>query len=180
MDGIKENKIFDDYITLNKLHPIAILNTHCHFDHVLGFNYLKERYNLPIHIHELELPVLDKAPLFGEFFGLKVKPPPPPDFFINEGDIFKIGNSELQIFHVPGHSEGSIALYAKKENILITGDVLFQGSIGRTDLPGGDYATLINSIENKLMILSDVTNVFPGHGQQTSIENERKTNPFLI
>jgi hydroxyacylglutathione hydrolase len=180
MNSESERMEFDDFILQHKLKPGEIINTHCHVDHVLGCKYLKSRYNIPFYIHMKEIDVLEKAQLYGNFFGLKVETPPSPDHYVEEGETFKIGESELKFFHVPGHSEGSIALYCATDRILITGDVLFRGSIGRTDLPGGDYTTLIKSIKTKLMTLPGNVDVYPGHGAKTTIENERNSNPFLI
>jgi hydroxyacylglutathione hydrolase len=175
-----EKDEFDNFIAENKLKLTAIINTHCHVDHVLGSNYLKKKYDIPFYIHASEIKVLEKAQIFGEFFGMQVEAPPSPDYFLADGDLFNMGDSELRVLHVPGHSEGSIALYCVNDNMLITGDVLFRGSIGRTDLPGGDYNTLITSIKSKIMILPGNVQVFPGHGPSTSIQNERNSNPFLI
>ena len=127
----------------------AIVNTHGHIDHVLGCLYLKEKYKLPFYIHEMELPLLENAVQFGDFFGIDAEPPPAPDHYLIEGHDFKFGISSLQIYHVPGHSEGSIALYSEPDKIIITGDVLFYGSIGRTDLPGGNYNTLVKQIRER-------------------------------
>ena len=113
-------------------------------------------------------------------FGLKVETPPTPDKFLDQGEKYIFGNSELQIIHVPGHSPGSIALYSAPDNFIITGDVLFYGSIGRTDLPGGDYQILINSIKSKIMVLPREVKAFPGHGPYTTVGDEYDTNPFLV
>lgn len=175
----EEQQELDNYIKLNQLVPKAIVNTHCHVDHVLGCRYLKNKYNIPFYIHKPELPVLEDAVRFGEFFGLELEKPPPPDFFLTEEQEYCFGNSTLQILHVPGHSEGSVALYSITDNLILTGDVLFYGSIGRTDLAGGNYNTLINSIQEKIMPLPKNTVVFPGHGPKTTIQHEYDTNPFL-
>ncbi len=180
MNTASENKEFDDFISEYRLKLNAIICTHCHVDHVLGCKYLKEKYNIPFYIHKKELDMLGQAQLYGDFFGLNVETPPPPDYFLTEGDAVKVGESELKVIHVPGHSEGSIAFYCAKENFLITGDVLFKGSIGRTDLPGGDYNTIISSINLKLLTLPGDIAVFPGHGSNTTMDIERKSNPFLV
>jgi hydroxyacylglutathione hydrolase len=180
MNSDAERQQFDHFIASNKLRLEAIVNTHCHVDHVLGCQYLKRKYSLPFYIHRLEIPLLEQAVSYGNFFGIEIEPPPLPDFYLNEDEVLEVGTSQFKIIHVPGHSEGSVAFYNSEQEIVITGDVLFKGSIGRTDLTGGDYATLINSIKSKIMTLPGNTLVLPGHGVSTSIEAERKTNPFLI
>jgi len=179
MNSGNEYAAVQTYISQNMLTPVAMINTHCHIDHVLGCNYIKNTYQVPFFIHAKEVPVLDNAIGFGEFFGLKVEAPPAPDNFLSEDDIYSFGNSKLSILHVPGHSPGSIALYSAPDKFIITGDVLFKGSIGRTDLPGGDYRTLINNIQSKIMVLPREVVAFPGHGPYTSIADEYDTNPFL-
>jgi hydroxyacylglutathione hydrolase len=180
MNSINEKDEFDQFLITHSLKLEAIINTHCHVDHILGCKYLKEKYNLPFYIHRQEMPLLEKAQLYGEFFGIEIEPPPSPDHFISEDDTLAIGKSELKVIHVPGHSEGSIAFYCAPEKLLITGDVLFRGSIGRTDLPGGDFTTLIENIRSKIMTLPSDTLVFPGHGPTTTIDSEKKTNPFIV
>jgi hydroxyacylglutathione hydrolase len=180
MNSDEERKEFDQFLIAHDLVLEAIVNTHCHVDHVLGCKYLKEKYNVPFCIHRQELQMLENVQLFGEYFGLETEPPPAPDEFISENDLLTIGDSKLKIIHVPGHSEGSLVFYSLEDGFLIAGDVLFRGSIGRTDLPGGDYNTLIYSIRSKILTLPLNTRVFPGHGPYTTVENESKTNPFLI
>lgn len=179
MDSIAEQSILREYIDDYMLIPVAIVNTHCHVDHVLGCNYIKRSFDIPFYIHPHEKPVLENVMSFGEFFGIQVEAPPPPDKFLNHGDMYTFGNSELAIMHIPGHSPGSITLYNVTDKFVITGDVLFKGSIGRTDLPGGDYQTLIDNIRKKLMVLPRDVTAFPGHGPNTTIGNEYDTNPFL-
>ncbi len=179
MYTIEEQEELDNYIKINRLIPKAIVNTHGHVDHILGCRFLKEKYNLPFYIHKLETKVLETSLQFGDFFGLQLKEPPAPDYFLDETNEFRFGNSILELFHVPGHSQGSIALYSRADKVILTGDVLFYGSIGRTDLPGGDYNTLIQSICDKIMSLPKDFTVFPGHGPKTTIQYEYDTNPFL-
>jgi hydroxyacylglutathione hydrolase len=180
MNSDAEREQFDQFIASNKLRLEAIINTHCHVDHVMGCQYLKRKYALPFYIHKLEISMLGQAVSYGNFFGIEIDPPPPPDFYLNENEGMEVGTSQFKIIHVPGHSEGSVAFYNSEQEILITGDVLFKGSIGRTDLTGGNYATLINSIKSKIMSLPGNTLVLPGHGVSTTIEAERMTNPFLV
>ena len=179
MNNETEEKELVSFINNNGLLPQAIVNTHCHVDHILGCVFLKEKYALPFYAHRLELRLIETAQEFGEFFGLKVKQPPVPDTFLEEGKDIILGESTLRVIHVPGHSEGSIALYSESYKFIITGDVLFYGSIGRTDLPGGNYNTLIRSIRGKIMVLPKDVAVFPGHGSNTTIQHEYDTNPFL-
>ncbi len=174
-----ENGEIAQYITDNQLKPIAMLNTHCHIDHILGCRYIKDTYGVPFYVHPEEQVLLERAAEFGEFFGMQVDPPPMPDQFITEKDIFRFGESELILLHVPGHSPGSLSLYSKQDGFVVVGDALFSGSIGRTDLPGGDYNTLISNIKNKLLTLPRDVIAFPGHGPSTTIGNEYDTNPFL-
>lgn len=167
------------FISTNQLKPVKLLNTHCHIDHILGNNFISGKYNLKLEIHKSDLPVLRSAPIVGPMYGINVEPSPDPEIFLKEGDKVKFGSSEVEILFTPGHSPGSIAFYNKDENFAVSGDVLFQQSIGRTDLPGGDFNTLIKSIKEKLFLLDDKMNIFPGHGHQTTIGFEKKHNPFL-
>lgn len=168
-----------DFITEKGLNVIRLINTHCHIDHVLGDDFIKNLYNVEIEAHKLEEPLINGAKEHGEVFGLHIDKAPKIDKYISENDIVKLGDEEIKILHVPGHSPGSIVLYSEKSKFLIAGDVLFNGSIGRTDLPGGDYNTLINGIKSKLLVLNDDIIVFSGHGENTTIGKERTTNPFL-
>ncbi len=174
----EENKFFD-YVKSNHLNPVALLNTHCHIDHILGCRLIKDAYNIPFYIHEEDLILINKANEFAAIFGMRINKPPMPDKYLADMQAFKFGDSSLQILHVPGHSAGSICFYSQKDKIILTGDVLFNGSVGRTDLPGGNYNTLINGIKSKLLVLPDDVSVFSGHGPITTIGQERKSNPFL-
>ncbi len=155
------------------------INTHCHVDHILGLDFLKSEYGLPIRAHREELKIITNAPLMGDLFGWNVKPIDGIDEFLEEGKDIPIGKHLLKVLHVPGHSPGSVSFYSKEGGFVITGDALFSGSIGRTDLPGGDYDTLIGSIKEKLLTLPPETLVFPGHGPSSNIGRERDENPFL-
>lgn len=155
------------------------LNTHCHVDHILGLDFLKSEYGFPIRAHREELNIITNAPLMGDMFGWSVKPIEGIDEFLEEGKDIPVGKHLLKVLHVPGHSPGSVAFYSEEGGFVITGDALFSGSIGRTDLPGGDYDTLIASIRKKLLTLPPKTQVLPGHGPSSSIGRERDENPFL-
>ena len=167
------------YFEKNHLKPVKIVNTHCHIDHVLGTAFLHDQFNLPFLIHPQEKPLLTASIAQGELFGLKVQTPPEPTEFLNEGDTVAFGESVFEIIHIPGHSPGGIVLFNKDQLCMFTGDVLFQGSIGRTDLPGGDYDSLVSSIRQKLLILDPEIRVYPGHGPDTTIGIENQSNPFF-
>ena len=175
----EEIDTFDNYITSNNINVIGQLNTHCHVDHVLGVHHMESRYHCPIRAHSSESKLLNNAPLMGEFFGFKVEPHPGIDHPIADDESIRIGVDSLQAILVPGHSPGSLAFYSREGGYVITGDALFRRSIGRTDLPGGDYGTLIQSIQSRLLILPPETVVYPGHGDPTTIGEEAVYNPFL-
>ncbi len=169
------------FIADKQLKPVRLLNTHCHIDHVFGNRYVSSTYNLGLEIHRGEIPVLESMPVVAQMYGIpNIQQSPDPTGFLEEGDIVKFGNTELSIFFSPGHSPASICFYSKKDGFVIGGDVLFQGSIGRTDLPGGDYPTLMKNIKEKFMTLPPETIVYSGHGPSTTIGQERRMNPFVI
>jgi len=173
-----EYETLKGYISEKGLSPQSIINTHCHIDHVLGVDQLKDYYNIPFYIGKNELQVLRSAKLSAPIFGFNQFREAKHDGFLSEGEEVKLGNSSLKILDVPGHSPGHIALYDDDGKICIAGDVLFLNSIGRTDLPGGDYDTLINSIREKLFVLPEEVVVYPGHGPETTISHEKRHNPF--
>jgi glyoxylase-like metal-dependent hydrolase (beta-lactamase superfamily II) len=175
-----EHRILYQYIDNNKLNPEKIINTHGHIDHIVGVEKVMKNYNIPFFIHPDDNYLLSKAKEMGFIFGFQVDEIPSASAFLNEGDIIEFGNSSLKVMHIPGHSPGSIVFYSESDNFVIVGDVLFRGSIGRTDLPLGDYETLINGIKNKLLTLPRGTVVYSGHGPSTTIKTEHDTNPFLV
>lgn len=175
----EEYQLLLKFVESNNLKPAMLINTHCHVDHVLGISQLMSKYNIPFKAHKNEDPLITDAVNHGKVFGFVLEQPPYPSEYIKEGDEVKIGNSSLKIYDVPGHSQGSIVFYNPDDNFIVVGDVLFRGSIGRTDLPGGDYDQLINNIYKKLLVLDRDTVVYPGHGPSTTIGNEIMTNPFL-
>jgi hydroxyacylglutathione hydrolase len=177
-DAIQQSKLIG-YITAEALHPVMLINTHGHIDHIAGDRFVKSTYNIPLMLHESDLPLLGGARQFADLFTFYTDQPPKPDKLLKDGDVLRFGNSVLSVLHIPGHSPGSIVLYSKEDNLVIAGDVLFNGSIGRSDFPGGDYNTLINGIKDKLMTLPRETVVYPGHGTSTTIGLEYDTNPFL-
>ncbi len=158
--------------------PSMIIATHTHFDHVLGVEGLRAETGAPFLIHKDDLPMLESMQArVQQFMGVRVPPPPKVNGYLKEGDQLALGNETLRVIHTPGHSPGSISLAGK--NYVLTGDALFNQSIGRTDLPGGDYETLITSIKKKLFQLDDSTAVYPGHGPETTIGDEKLANPFV-
>lgn len=175
-----EQRILYDFIEQRGLKPVKLLNTHSHIDHVLGNNYVAKTFKIPFAMNKLDLDGLHRTVDYGHVYGFNVDKSPEPDEFIDEGDLIKFGNATLEILFTPGHSPGSITFYDKEQKIAIAGDVLFFGSIGRTDLPGGDFNTLISSIKNKIFPLGDDFNIYPGHGPSTTVGYEKKNNPFLI
>jgi hydroxyacylglutathione hydrolase len=155
----------------------AICLTHGHLDHVLGVPRLKEETGAPVWLHAADRPLYDRVPEQAAWFGLEAEPLPPPDRSFGAGDIVRVGAIELAVRHTPGHSPGSVCLVGP--GVVFGGDVLFAGSIGRSDLPGGDFDTLIQSIERELLLLPDETIVYSGHGPETTVGHERRSNPFL-
>ena len=175
----EEENIFDRYIRDHGLKVTGQINTHCHVDHILGVKYLQQKYKLPLRAHENESGLLNNAPLMGEVYGLKVEPIPAIDELVSDTDLIPLNGVTLRAILVPGHSPGSLSFYSPEGGFVITGDALFQGSIGRTDLPGGDYDTLIHAIRTRLLTLPSETIVYPGHGDPSRIGDEARENPFL-
>ena len=176
----KERTELRTFITSEGLKPVKLINTHCHIDHVLGNKFTSELWDLELFMHEEDLPLLEDAGNISKIYGLEdYEGSPSPKHFLTQGDILNFGESSFNILFTPGHAPGHICLYSQKNNLLIAGDVIFQRSIGRTDLPGGDHNTLINSISTKLFPLPNKTQVFCGHGPSTTIGYEKEYNPFL-
>jgi len=167
------------FIKNHKLEPKLLLNTHCHLDHVFGNKFIAEEYKLTLNTHLLEKEILEMAPASGLMFNLPFDNYQGDVIYLKEGDVISLGDDNLEVIHAPGHSPGSICFYCEKQNFLIGGDVLFQNSIGRTDLPYGDHDALIKNIKEKLFKLPPAVTVYPGHGPETTIESEIKGNPYL-
>ncbi|MBK6343453.1 MAG: MBL fold metallo-hydrolase [Flavobacteriales bacterium] len=174
-----EERELDDWLSVNNLTPERLILTHAHIDHVLGCAWAHDRFGLLPELHMADLQLLRNAPRQGQLYGVPCPPSPDPARFIEEGDRIRLGSDDLRVLFVPGHSPGHVALHAEAERFVIAGDALFQGSIGRTDLPGGDYDTLIRSIKEQLLVLDDDVVVHSGHGPDTTIGRERRMNPFL-
>lgn len=173
-----ERQELADFISAEGLTVKMLLNTHCHIDHVLGNAFVKEKYGVRLYIHAKDEPVLRAVKAYAPNYGFAQYHEATPDAFLEEGQDIAFGQQSFKVLFVPGHAPGHVAFYNEKEKIVMSGDVLFQNSIGRTDLPGGDFDTLIRSIHQKLFTLPDDVIVFPGHGPETNIGFEKKTNPF--
>ena len=177
----KEEKDLKEQISKLGLQPVGLYNTHCHLDHVFGNAFVAATYGLELCIHEGEVPVLDAVPQVCKMYGVPyTKPSPNPGKFLKPGGTITFGTSELRILLTPGHSPASLSFFSETSRILIAGDVLFNGSIGRTDLPGGDLDVLMESIRREYLPLGDDIVVYPGHGPATTLGHERSTNPFLL
>jgi len=177
----REREALVSFIEREHLNVVHVINTHMHIDHVAGNAFVQKKYDADVLAHQDDVPLGDRVGEQAKMFGLlgsyedvKVTR------YLKDGDVIRIGDGTLKVIHVPGHSPGHIALYDGKDGYLIAGDILFCGSIGRTDLPGGNHQQLINGIKEKLLPLPDNTIVYPGHGPATTIGDERLTNPFLL
>lgn len=176
----EEQQKLVSFISDNNLKPVKLINTHCHIDHVLGNNFVSQTYNLELGIHKDDLVTLNSVPTYCHLYGFEAyQLSPEPSYFLNEGDKIEFGNSVLDIIFCPGHAPGHVVFYNKKQQFVINGDVLFQGSFGRVDLPGGDFSTLKQSITTKMFALPDETVVYTGHGGETTIGTEKIYNPIL-
>lgn len=176
----REKKELKAFIEDNGLEPVRLINTHCHIDHVFGNHFVSSTWGLDLEIHNGELPVLEAVPIISQLYGIPPgDPSPKPRKFIVEGEEITFGNTTLKALFTPGHSPASLSFYCHDSGFVIAGDVLFRESIGRTDLPGGDFDTLLNSIRTQLLTLDDEVVVYPGHGPATTIGHEKKFNPFL-
>ena len=176
-DDEKNNLV--GFIKKSGLQPQMLLNTHCHLDHVFGNKYVAETYGLTLQLHPKEKPVLEFAPTSGLMYDMPFDNYTGDFIFFKEGDTILVGEDKLTVVEAPGHSPGHVCFYCKPQNFLIGGDVLFKRSIGRTDLPGGNHQTLLNSIREKLFVLPDETIVYNGHGPATTIGEEKRENPYL-
>ena len=175
----KERRIVDDFIQENSLVLISIINTHCHIDHIFGNEYFKGKYNSQLMVPVEDEFLLDEMIVAAKEYQVNLVPSPKPDYLIKANDELRLGESLGKFLLTPGHSPGEVCLYFEKEKICFTGDVLFKESIGRTDLWGGNFATLIKSITNELFSLPEDITIYPGHESASTIAHEKKHNPFL-
>ncbi len=174
-----ETSALEQFISDNQLNVQNIILTHAHIDHVLGLQWAYNTYKVPVLMHEIEQEILDRNPSTAQQYGFYLKPIDVEVEYIKEGDVLTLGEDELKIYHVPGHSPGHVAYHNEKQKFIISGDVLFEGSIGRTDLYKGNYEQLLESVKTKLFILDPETKVHSGHGNSTTIGFEKEHNPFF-
>jgi hydroxyacylglutathione hydrolase len=174
-----ERRELEEFISHKELQPKYLLNTHCHLDHVFGNKFIHDSYGLTLHLHKNEKIVLENAPRAGLQWNMPFENYRGGLIYLEEGDIVNLDDNELRVILAPGHSPGSICFYCELQEFVISGDVLFLGGIGRTDLPGGDHEALLRSIREKLFVLPDHVKVYSGHGEPTTIGYEKQHNPFL-
>ncbi|MFA7273600.1 MAG: MBL fold metallo-hydrolase [Crocinitomicaceae bacterium] len=173
----EEELELQSYIEDNNLKVVALLNTHAHVDHVLGNQFVMEQYNVPYYLHADDIPILQSVEIYAHLYGMgNYKVSPEPSHILKDGEVLKFGEMEFQVFHTPGHAPGHVVFYSEKEKLVVNGDVLFKGSFGRTDLPGGSMEVLKKTIFEILFQLPEDTVVLSGHGDDTTIGVEKKTN----
>jgi hydroxyacylglutathione hydrolase len=175
----REEEQLKQYLKDNQLLPVVLINTHAHIDHILGNAFVYREYGLLPQMHEKELFNLNASPMVAQMYGIPYQPSPEPSTFLNPGELLHLAGLSFKMLFTPGHSAGSISFYNEAEQYVIAGDVLFKRSIGRTDLPGGDFDTLYNSIHTELFVLPDGVKVYNGHGEPTTIGEEKEQNPFV-
>ncbi len=156
-----------------------ILLTHTHFDHLGGLAELKEATNAPIYVHPDAVPMMQNTTMSAAFFGLKVAAPPAPDEMLAKDQVIEVGELALHVLYTPGHAPGHVCFHLPEYRVVFGGDLLFQEGVGRTDLPGGNYQKMMESIKNEILVLPEETQVFPGHGQATTVADEKRANPFI-
>ena len=174
-----EKEEFTAFISANKLKPVLLVNTHAHIDHIIGNGFVAKKYQIKLVAHKESREFLTHVKEYGMAFGIKLDEVKPIDIYLDEQTPLHFGRSDLEILYTPGHADGSLCFYTEDDGFVITGDVLFYESIGRTDLPTGDYEILKENIWSKLFTLPDETVVYPGHGPQTTIGHEKQHNPFV-
>lgn len=179
--GERENEALAKFIADNGLKPVLALNTHGHFDHLLGVNFLCERYGVKLAMSSKDEFLLKNASVSAELFGIRADSLPESiDIDLEGEETVKFGNTELKIISVPGHTPGHVAFYEPESKVLFTGDTLFRECIGRTDLPGGDYSWIMRSIIENLLPLGDDVKIYPGHGDESDLGHESMYNPFVV
>ncbi len=174
-----EQKNLTQFIKSESLKPVRLINTHCHIDHILGSNYISDYFQLPVEVHEAGKAFLENAPEHALSFGFNIEPIKASLKFIDEKSEIKFGNNVLKVVYTPGHADGSVCFINEENKLVVVGDVLFRESIGRTDLPTGNFDLLKESIQQKLYLLADDYKVIPGHGPETTIGHEKRFNPFV-
>lgn len=168
------------FLEKEKITPVRLINTHCHIDHIFGIKFIAEKYNLGLEIHKDAEQVMEFGPTVAKNYGLVLNHPlPKPSNYLDEGDIVEFGQTKFELLFTPGHSKGSICFYCREDKFVISGDVLFKNSIGRTDLPDSHHETLIKSIKEKLYKLDDDVTVYAGHMEPTTIGHEKRNNPYV-
>jgi len=177
--GGEEEKRLENFLTARELKPRLLLNTHCHLDHIFGNSFMLEQYGLRTWFHEGDSYNHAAAPAHALMFGLEMEAPPEPEGHLTDGEVLNGAGLSFQVIAVPGHSPGGVAFYFEKGGVVFTGDALFAGSIGRSDLAGGNHEQLMTSIRNRLFTLPQDTVVYPGHGPETTIRDEKQSNPFF-
>ncbi len=175
----EERETLKRFVETQGIKPVKLLNTHCHIDHVLGNQFVKDTFGIKLYMHTLDIPTLKACKPISDMYGVKPFDESEPDEFIEEGDTITFGESSLEVIFVPGHAPGHVAFVHQVEKFVVSGDVLFRQSIGRTDFPGCNHQDLIDSIKQKMFALADDFTVYCGHGPTTTIGYEKKYNPFL-
>ncbi|OUN76715.1 Zn-dependent hydrolase [Alistipes sp. An116] len=176
----REDAALDDFIARHGLKPVLAANTHGHFDHTLGVEHLKQRYGIPFALSSKDRFLVDNAATSGSVFGVRIGAMPSTDIDLEQQQEIRFGQTRLQILRTPGHTPGHVAFYEPESKSLFTGDTLFRESIGRTDLPGGDYSWIMRSILDVIVPLGEEVRVYPGHGPETTIGHELLYNPFIV
>lgn len=175
-----EDRKITEFIGANGLKPVLTLNTHGHVDHILGVNHLKETYGIPFALHRADNFLVESSPQHGALYGFQVPAVPAVDMDLSAVESVPLGDTHLQVIHTPGHTPGHVCLFEPGSRSLFCGDTVFRESIGRTDLPGGDYSWIMKSILEKIIPLGDDVTLYPGHGPKTTIGHEVLYNPFIV
>ncbi len=179
-NGPRENEVLKRFIADHQLKPVLAVNTHGHFDHTLGVEFLKEEYKIPFALSGKDQFLLETASVSGMVFGVQIGKLPSIDLDLDTVEEVRFGQTTLKVIHTPGHTPGHVALYEPTTKNLFTGDTLFRESIGRTDLPGGDYSWIMRSILEQILPLGDEVTIWPGHGEKSTIGHESMYNPFVV
>ncbi len=178
-NSLREENMLQQFIEQKALHVKYLINTHCHLDHIMGNKFVVDTYKPVFYAPEKDIFLLNESPNHAMMYGVPFTPSPLPDEYITEDTQIEIGAMKPKFLFTPGHSPGEYCIYFNEFGVLFSGDVLFEESIGRSDLPGGNQATLLESIHKKLLVLPDETIILPGHGENTTIGNEKMNNPFI-